>query len=782
VSTAAEGVRSGHARALPPLPVLVVGVLLGLVASVLLLGPGASFAVLVVDDLGQLVAAAFAAGTTGWCAWRTQDRRRRAWAALSAGCGAWALGQAVWSWYELVVGRETPFPSIADVGYLGFAAGATAALLLYPAVDARGDGRRRVLDGLAVTAALGLISWSTALGAVVRSDAETVLSAVVAIAYPATDLVALVLVVLLLSRRVPDRVALSLVGCGISAIALSDSAFLWLTASGAYGPESHAVSLGWCAGFALLGLAPLAVDRGAVVRAGARDLPASAGALPYVPLTVAAGVVGVQLVTGRTLDPVEVLLAGLALAAVLVRQYATVRDNGRLLGELAEREAELRHLAFHDGLTGLANRALFRDRVGHALELHRRDRRPLAVLFCDLDDFKVINDTTGHAGGDELLVRVAERLRGALRAGDTLARLGGDEFAVLLEDGSDPLGVAQKLVEALRAPFALLGVPTSVQVSVGVTAVAADAPTPTTDELLAQADTAMYAAKRGGKDALRVFEPGMALAEVADSELARALEQAVLDGDITLVYQPIVALPGGEVTGVEALARWTRAGVVIPPSAFIPVAERTGLIEPLTAELLDVLCAQTARWCRELGRRDLRVGLNLSPSTVVDREFPRLVATTLARHGLTGRSLALEVTESALLSDPQAARVVCGELREMGVHLALDDFGVGYSSLAHLHALPLDSLKVDRAFVDLVDLDEDQRRFTRAVLRLGEDLGLEVIAEGVERPQQLAQLQEMGCRFVQGFLLSRPLPAERITVLLRRGSLLPPPAVVTAAG
>lgn len=771
MSAATRAGRSGPTRALSTTPVLVVGVLFGLVSCVLLLGPVGSFSVLVVNDLAQLVAAAFAAVTTGWCARRTVDRRRRAWGALSAGSAAWAGGQAIWSWFELVAGRDTPFPSVADVGFLGFAAGATAALLLYPVDDGIGDGRRRVLDGVAVTAALGLISWSTALGAVVRTDAETVLAAVVGIAYPATDLVALVLVVLLLSRRVPDRVALSLVGCGISAIALSDSAFLWLTASGAYSSESHAVSLGWCAGFALLGLAPLAVDHAAVVREGEPDLPAAASALPYVPLSVAALIIGVQLVTGHPPDLVEVLLAGLALATVLIRQYDTVRDNRRLLGELAEREAELRHLAFHDGLTGLANRALFRDRVGHALELHRRDNRPLAVLFCDLDDFKVINDTTGHASGDALLVRVAERLRGALRAGDTLARLGGDEFAVLLEDGSDPLGVAQKLVEALRVPFVLLGVPTSVQVSVGVTSIMAGVRTPTADELLAQADTAMYAAKRGGKDSLRVFEPGMALAEVADSDLARALGQAVRDREVTLAYQPIVSLPSGQVTGIEALARWTRDGIVVPPSVFIPVAERTGLIGPLTTALLELVCEQAARWWLE--RQDVRVALNLSPSAVVDPDFPRLVAETLSRHGLTGRALALEVTESALLSDPQSARLVCSELRAMGVHLSLDDFGVGYSSLAHLHALPLDSLKVDRAFVDLVDLDEDQRRFTRAVLRLGDDLGLEVVAEGVERPEQLAQLQEMGCRFVQGFLLSRPVPAEQLTALLRRGSLLP---------
>jgi diguanylate cyclase (GGDEF)-like protein len=483
-------------------------------------------------------------------------------------------------------------------------------------------------------------------------------------------------------------------------------------------------------------------------------------------------VVAGQLLRGEPLDAVEVLLCGLALVAVLARQYAAVRDNARLLSELAEREAQLRHQAFHDGLTGLANRALFRDRVGHALELHRRDLRPLTVLFCDLDDFKVINDTTGHAGGDALLVRVAERLRGALRSGDTLARLGGDEFAVLLEDGSAPLEVAQKLVESLRAPFTVLGRSVQVKVSVGVTSVSADAPTPTADVLLAQADTAMYSAKRGGKDAMRCFEVGMELAEVAEASLARALGTAVRHGEVTLHYQPVVSCSTGLVTGVEALARWKHDGRSVPPSVFIPLAERTGLIGPLTTLLLEVVCRQAAQWVHGPGQPDLKVGLNLSPSSVTDTDLPRRVAECLQRHALDGSRLVFEVTESALLSDLAGAREVCGQLRALGVQLALDDFGVGYSSLAHLHALPLDILKVDRAFVDLVDLDEDQRRFTQAVLRLGADLGLDVVAEGVERPEQLAELQAMGCPYVQGYLLSGPVPAEEVRPLLGR-SLLP---------
>jgi EAL domain-containing protein (putative c-di-GMP-specific phosphodiesterase class I) len=291
----------------------------------------------------------------------------------------------------------------------------------------------------------------------------------------------------------------------------------------------------------------------------------------------------------------------------------------------------------------------------------------------------------------------------------------------------------------------------------------------------------MYAAKRDGKDSMRCFEVGMALAEVADASLAQALGAAVQRGEVTLHYQPVVSLPGGEVHGVEALARWQYEGRPVPPAVFIPLAERSGLIGPLTTLLLELVVRQAAEWVRLPGCSDLLVGLNLSVSSVVDPDLPRRVAECLDRHGLDGANLVFEVTETALLSDPAGARAVCAQLRALRVKLALDDFGIGYSSLAHLHSLPLDILKVDRAFVDLVDLDDDQRRFTRAVLRLGADLGLAVVAEGVERPEQLAELQAMGCPRVQGYLLSRPVPAHEVRPLLHR-SLLPATVAHLGAG
>ena len=667
-----------------------------------------------------------------------------------------------------MLGRETPFPSWADVGFLGMSAGACAALWLYPAQEAGADRGRRLLDGLTVTCSLALVWWSTALGAVATAGGEQPLAFAVSLAYPAGDLVVVVMAVLVLCRVRSDRLALLLLTAGIAAIAVADSGFTYATATDAYAPV-NALDLGWLGGFLLLALAPLAATgTAAAPRPGSGLRPVESN-LPYAPVLLALSLLGVRLLTGTHVDAVTTVLVLATAVLVMLRQHLTHRDNAWLVTELAEREAQLRHRAFHDDLTGLANRALFSNRVAHALELHRRDLRPLAVLFCDLDDFKVVNDTHGHAAGDELLVRVAERLQGALRGGDTLARLGGDEFAVLLEDGGEPLLVAQKVADALRAPFHVSGRALRGGASIGVAAVPADAVTPTEDALLARADTAMYAAKRSGKGALRSFEPGMELVEVSDGTRRRALADAVRLRHLTLDYQPLVDPRTGRVAGVEALARWAPEGTPVPPQEFIALAERTDLIGGLTDLVLDLACAQLSAWTAELDRPDLQVGVNVSPQQVTDPGFPDRVADTLRRHGLQGSQLVLEITESGLLQDLEAARQVTARLRALGVALSLDDFGVGYSSLAHLSGLPVDGLKIDRAFLEGLGHDPARTRFVQALVRLGQDLELDVVAEGVERVEQLDMLRDLGCTLVQGYLLSRPVRPEALTRVLADG-------------
>ena len=450
------------------------------------------------------------------------------------------------------------------------------------------------------------------------------------------------------------------------------------------------------------------------------------------------------------------------LAALLGR----ILDAERMHAEAVEREAQLKWSAFHDPLTGLPNRAMFLDRVAHCLNSHHRLRRPLAVLLFDLDDFKAVNDTYGHAAGDELLVHTAERIRGTLRHGDTLARLSGDEFAVLLEDGGDPGEIADRVVGALREPFLIAGtiVPVSASVGVAQLPAASTAVPVTVDAVLANADVAMYTAKRAGKARFRIYDPRMTLPCTDDLQLREPLRAAVASGAVRAFYQPIVQLATGRINGFETLARWDHEGVMIGPEVFVPVADRCGLLPQFTDHMLATATAQLARWNGVLGHRDLRIGVNVPPLLISDESFPDQVAAHSADHDLAPGQLVLEITEDAVLSDLVTSRAVALRLHEIGVELSLDDFGTGYSALMLLQQIPLRSFKIDRAFAADLDRNTDTQRFMRALLALGRDLGLNVIVEGVERTRQAEVLHELGCVLGQGYLFGRPLPAADITL------------------
>ncbi len=727
---------------------------------------------LFVNDLGELFYAALAAGTAGWRAVRSQGRLRKAWIAFAAGCAAWAVGEAIWSWYDLR-GLE-PFPSPADVGFLTFPVLACLGLLLYP--GRRGGSRaNQLLGALTATVSLTLIGWSLVLEALFAADATDRLTFVVAVAYPAMDLMVLILCLLRLATFGRRSLALWLIAMGLASITIADAAYAVLAARGL--PLLSVIDLGWWLGFALLALAPFAPVAAADLDREQAD-EEHAFVLPYLPAFAATGVLLFGGIQGHRLGIVDVILFLLLAALSIVRQFRVMRENDGLIHERTARELEVRFAAFHDALTGLANRALFHDRVAHALELHGRCRRPLAVLFCDLDDFKVVNDTYGHAAGDALLTQVADRWRGVIRSGDTLARLGGDEFAVLLEDGGEAAVTAARLCAAMSVPFSVGGRLLAVQASVGVTVVTEGAPVPTLDTVLSQADTAMYAVKRAGKGGLRMYEPGMALTETEEATYLEPLLETLLTKQLGVVYQPIVDLDSGAVVGVEALARWSHAGVVVPPSIFVPIAERAGLARLLTDVVLEASLDQLAVWNAILGHRTLTVAVNVPAQLFIDPTFPGRVQAALEGAGLCGTQLVLELTESALLADPEAAREIATELRQLGVQLSLDDFGTGYSSLVHLKVIELDLLKIDRAFLEGIE-GARQANMVKAILAFGRDLGLEVIAEGVERPDQLQCLRALGCDFAQGYLLGRPSTAEDLLSLLVRQAR--PPRPVPAA-
>jgi diguanylate cyclase (GGDEF)-like protein/PAS domain S-box-containing protein len=456
------------------------------------------------------------------------------------------------------------------------------------------------------------------------------------------------------------------------------------------------------------------------------------------------------------------------------------------LRDISERQAleqELRHQAFHDGLTGLANRALFEDRLTHALAGARRHGRPVAVLFLDLDDFKTINDSLGHAVGDELLRAAARRIAAEIRVTDTAARLGGDEFAVLLEvmdDESDADAIAQRLLEALRAPVEIDGRELRVSASIGLAR--SDGATGV-DDLLRNADTAMYAAKDAGKGTAQTFEAGMHQRVLDRLELTGELQRGIEREQFELDYQPIVELDTGHIVGAEALVRWAHPDRGrLAPGHFIALAEETGMIVALGAWILRTACGQAAAWHRELPERSVYMTVNVSTRQLHDPEFPAVVADALAQSGLPGTKLVLEITESLLPEDGREMVAHLTALKRLGVRVAVDDFGSGYSALSRLQAYPVDILKIDRSFIDGLARDPSKGQLVQGIVNLGQSLHLEIVAEGIEEREQADQLRQMRSPLGQGFLFSRPIDPGQMGALLRAGQRLDAGAAVPSLG
>jgi diguanylate cyclase (GGDEF)-like protein len=459
------------------------------------------------ENLIALGGPVLAAGCGWWRRSASSGRHRRAWTALAAALTCWAVGDAVWTWLQAA--GEPPFPSLADVGYLAFGPLVCAGLLLYPVPvpDGPGTGVRRVLDGVSASCALLLVSWQTALGAAARAtDSVDPDAAVVSLVYPVVDVAVVVLAVLTLARVPVGRPRLPLVVLtgGLVALSVADSAFVTVTATDSY-QSGDLPDVLWTLGFGCLGAAALLDDgrahriEGATPgeRAAAAVPSPATGLVPYVPIVLASAVVAVMQLLGRPPSLPELLALVVLTLLLLARQYLALRQNARLAARVRAREQQLEQLAFHDPLTGLPNRMLFRDRLEHAIGLHARDHRRLAVLYLDLDRFKEVNDTFGHAAGDLLLRFVAHRIRGTIRSVDTAARLGGDEFAVLLESGYDPYRCAERIVEALDEPLVVgPGAEVRPRASVGIVELTPGDPPVTADDLLGRADQAMYSAKR----------------------------------------------------------------------------------------------------------------------------------------------------------------------------------------------------------------------------------------------------------------------------------------------
>jgi diguanylate cyclase len=722
---------------------------------------------------------------------RRNSGRRAPWYLLAVGQGLFVASDVLAYNYERLFGAALPFPSLADPFHLAFYPFLVAGMVLL--VRERGENRNRasLIDALIVTLALATLLWVYLIAPYVDGDALSLLGRLTSVAYPSMDILVLGVVARVAAGSHRREPAFSFLLSGAVVLLLSDALYGWKLLGGLSRMDGIMFA-GWAIYYVLLGTAALHPSMRLLSTPG----PEADGHLTRARLallTCASLTVPLLIVLrdalGESLDLyVLVGSSGVMFALVLLRMAGIMHRNEELARQMValteqSAQAELEHQAFHDSLTGLPNRALFGNRVAHALAAQRRDRLPVAVLILDVDDFKHVNDGLGPAAGDEVLEALASRLEDCMRPVDTAARLGGDEFAVLIHDTESELHaveVAQRVMDALRAPIALerrdLAVTTSVGIAFsdpGLLADRASSPEGDAEELLRNADVAMHRAKDHGKDHYQVFQPEMHARALARLELKGDLQSALDGGQFTLRYQPIMDLARGDMAGMEALLRWEHPlRGTVAPLEFVPLLEDTGMIVPVGRHVLREACAW-ATHMQGVCPRDpaLSMAVNVSACQLQRPEFIEEVREALNETGIVPASLTLELTESVMMQDMELTLLRLKALRALGVKLAIDDFGTGYSSLNYIRQLPVDILKIDRSF--LADPNPEVAELTAAIVQLARIFKLKAVAEGIENPQQLERLRRIGCDFGQGFHFSKPLAGEAILAMAASARTMP---------
>jgi diguanylate cyclase (GGDEF)-like protein len=712
----------------------------------------------------------------------SRHSRRGGWAPLyllAAGQGLFVASDVLAYNYERLFGTAMPFPSVADPFHLAFYPFLVVGMLAL--IHERGEKRDRsgLIDALIVTLALATLLWVYLIAPYAHDHALALLGRVTAIAYPSMDILVLAVVARVAAGSHRREPAFALLLCGAVVMLLTDGAYGWKLLDGGH-TTGGILDTGWGIYYVLLGTAALHPSMRQLSTPGpdaqARLTRARLALLACASLTAPLLIV-LREAMRESLDLYVLVGSSAAMfALVLARMAGIFRHNEELARQMValteERaQAELEHQAFHDTLTGLPNRALFRDRVAHALAGQRRDRLPVAVLFLDIIDFKNVNDGLGHGVADKVLRELARRLEDCMRPVDTAARIGGDEFAVLIHDTESELHaveIAQRAMDALHAPIALDGRSVTVATSVGIAfsdhaALAhADADA---DELMSNADAAMYMAKESGMGGYQIFQPEMHAKALARLELKADLQRALDYGEFTLRYQPIMDLARGDMAGMEALVRWEHpVRGTIAPLEFVPLLEDTGMIVPVGRHVLTEACAWAAHMQSHCPRQPpLSMAVNVSARQLQRPEFIDEVRLALHDTGIVPASLTLELTESVMMQDMELSLLRLKALRAMGVKLAIDDFGTGYSSLNYIRQLPVDVLKIDRSF--LADPNPEVADLTEAIVGLARIFKLEVVAEGIEHPAQLERLRVSNCDFGQGFHFAQPLHGEEILAM-----------------
>jgi len=698
--------------------------------------------------------------------------RQGAWRLIAAGLALLSVGDITYSvlYFD---GLDVPYPSFADLGYLaGYATLVTGAILL---VRGRSAGRDRtpLIDAAILAAGAASLFW-VAIMAPNISGATDPLAIFVSLAYPFMDLMLLTVGLrALLGGGAPPRY-LQLLLAGMSIYFVADIVYAMALLDGSY-LEGHPVDAGWIVGVLLMAVAGLHPSVSApVVSVAASDTHLSRSRLA---LLATAAMLAPGILLFQASAAAQDLLIGLVVSwtilfgLVLIRLAATVDELGVSLLQRRRLQDDLAHQATHDPLTRLANRTLFEQRLDAALAA---DPAGTALIFLDLDDFKTINDTLGHAIGDELLQTVAARIQRELRSDGLAARLGGDEFGVLIDgcpDEATARSVAERVLAAIRTPVALGGRRLTARASAGI---ALGRIAATGMDLMRDADVAMYQAKSHGKDQVELHEPAMHESIVRGYELRTELAAAIASNAFFLEYQPGIEIEPGMIIGAEALVRWRHPERgVIGPLEFIPIAESCGLIHQLGNWILREACTTAVAWPTAPGGQGLIISVNLAPTQLLQPHIVDEVAEILRETGLEPSRLVLEVTESAL-TDLEAAKQALLGLRDLGVLLALDDFGTGYSGLSYLAQLPFDIIKIDRSFVVSMEDDDRVEALLDGILGLCRSLGLWSIAEGIETGPQLERLRRLGCLYGQGYHFARPMAAAAFEALLLAGTIAAP--------
>lgn len=698
-----------------------------------------------------------------------RPRLRWAWRLVALASISYLAGDVAQTFYEL--SGSKPYPSVGDAFYLLFYPLMLWGLLLFATGRRNPAERLRLMLDLAVVAIGGaVVVIYVVLGPTVIQSGSDVLQTAFSIAYPVGDMVLLVgLASVLLRRTTPSSSrALQFMAVGLLFYLAGDLVYGYVTLHSTYQGGDPLDSL-WMiavAVFAVAGAAQTALDHDAEVTVEQR--PRRATAAPAIAVAVGFGLLVFSQRHDRLVPDLTLVIAAVLLALLVsVRQFLAQRD-------LLQSQGRLSHQSLHDALTGLPNRALVIDRAEQMLSRARRSRTPVAALYVDIDGFKHVNDSFGHAAGDELLRVVSARLLGIVREAETVGRLGGDEFVVLLEGSTLDAGpelVAERICEVLAQPLELIGTKgrtLSVTASIGI----ALGQRESVDDLFRDADFALYEAKRRGKNRWELFESSMQTAAQDRLELEIDLREALDANQFFLLYQPTFNLQSETMTGIEALIRWRHpVRGIIAPDVFIPLAEASGLIVPIGRWVLQTACRQAAAWHR--AERSLTMAINVSGRQLDDENLVRDVAHALTSSGLDATTVTLEITETTLMRDAEAAARKLRALKTLGVRIAVDDFGTGYSSLAYLRQFPVDALKIDRSFISGIAASGDSKALIHTLVQLGKALGLETLGEGIEEQAQLRNLQHEHCDLGQGFLFARPLEPAAIDELLDSYSATP---------